>query len=161
MANKDNPFRVPENYFNELEEEILKKVNQIPKKRFFFTEYKSVLKYAALVLLLLGISGLLWWNLPSKNSNLKQEYVELKTNKSTPSQLESELIAEQKAANPAAQNQSTTDITSNQETSIVKTKNLEQDNNEFFLSEEELEYLENYLQDDIINDYLTYNEVEL
>ena len=121
MAKNKTPFKVEDNYFEDLEKEILAKVNQETKKKYLFPKTKTIVRYAAALLLLLAIGGMLWWNQPSDLRSYSSQVSQTKTM----DKVDSDLILE------------------------------------IEFTEEELEYLEYYLEMDVLNDYLTYNDVEL
>lgn len=121
MAKNKTPFKVEDNYFDNLEKEILAKVNQETKKKYLFPKTKTIVRYAAALLLLLAIGGMLWWNQPSDLRSYSSQVSQTKTM----DKVDSDLILE------------------------------------IEFTEEELEYLEYYLEMDVLNDYLTYNDVEL
>jgi hypothetical protein len=159
MINRGNQFKVPENYFEDLEKNILSQVKNNPKKKYIFSETKSVYKYAASLLLLLSLGAILWWSMPTNNNNSTTQLAktiikntppkqEVKLPKETTKEKEKEIIIEPiKEARTIA--------------SISKIEPIKDSSkNEQKLTQEELEYLEYYLQGDIINDYLTYNSTE-
>lgn len=160
MANRENPFKVPENYFEGLEKDILSQVKNNPKKKYLFSEIKTVYKYAATLLLLLSLGGVLWWSMPTNNTNSTKQLAKTTIKNTHPKQdvnstkeitkvQEKEIIIE-----PIKEVQSISSISK-----IEPVK--DSSKNELKLTEEELQYLEYYLQGDIINDYLTYNNTEL
>lgn len=121
MAKNKTPFKVEDNYFDNLEKEILAKVNQETKKKYLFPKTKTIVRYAAALLLLLAVGGMLWWNQPSDLRSYSSQVSQTKTM----DKVDSDLIPE------------------------------------IEFTEEELEYLEYYIEMDVLNDYLTYNDVEL
>lgn len=157
MANRDNPFKVPENYFEDLENNILSQVKNNPNKKYFFSEIKTAYKYAATLLLLLSLGGVLWWSMPTNNNNSTKQLAKTTIKNTTPKQeikLKKEIIKVRKETiKPIKEVQSISSISK-----IEPIK--DSSKNELKLTEEELQYLEYYLQGDIINDYLTYNSIE-
>lgn len=73
MKTRNNPFKVPENYFDSLEKDILSKVGQASKKQYFFPKAKQMLKYAAVILLFVAIGGTIWWNIPKKTTTTQDQ----------------------------------------------------------------------------------------
>lgn len=147
MKTKNNPFKVPENYFDNLEKEILSKVNLAPKKQYFFSSPKQVFRYAAIVIILLGLAGIVWWNIPETKNNV--EYAKVAKTKT---------LSENDEDLENIVSQPENEISANPQK--MKTQSIE-NNYDLELSEDELEYLEYYLNDDILTDYLTYNDVNL
>ena len=161
MANRENPFKVPENYFEELEKNILYQVKKNPKKKYFFSETKTVYKYAATLFLLLALGGVIWWSLPTNttnNSTTQLAKTTIKDTKIEEVQPIKEIVKEKKEERKAI----IAPIEEAQQISSVATIQQTKDsiNDGQKLTEEELQYLEYYLQGDIINDYLTYNSTE-
>lgn len=158
MANRDNPFKVPENYFQGLEKDILSQVKNNPKKKYFFSEIKTAYKYVATLLLLLSLGGVLWWSIPTNNNNSTKQLAKTIIKNTPPKQeikLKQEIIKGRKeTVKPHKEVQTISSISK-----IEPIK--DSSKNELKLTEEELQYLEYYLQGDIINDYLTYNSKEL
>ncbi len=161
MANRQNPFKVPENYFEELEKNILSKVKKNPKKKYFFSETKTVYKYAATLFLLLALGGVIWWSLPTNtinNSTIQLAKTTIKDAKIEETQPIKEIVKEKKEERktiitPVEEAKQISSVST-----IQQTKDSTNDGQK--LTEEELQYLEYYLQGDIINDYLTYNSTE-
>lgn len=156
MKTKNNPFKVPENYFDSLEKDILSKVNPTPKKQYIFFKPKQMLRYAAVILLFLAIGGAIWWNIPQKANNSNEQYSKVIENTKSDSktiiahkdEIANNVIKTEKIANPTKVKQQKAELNKQKE---VKENKLE-------LNENELEYLEYYLNDDILSDYLTYND---
>lgn len=162
MAVRENPFKVPENYFEELEKNILSQVKKNPKKKYFFSEIKTVYKYAATLLLLLSIGGVLWWSMPTNTNNLPTQLA-TSTIKDTLPRQEVKLTKQIAKEKRNEKETIVKPVEIVQPISSVSTIQQRKDstNEELKLTEEELQYLEYYLQGDIINDYLTYNSIEL
>lgn len=140
MISKKNPFKVPENYFDNLEKEIL---SIKPKKHIEFSTTK-ILKYAAVVLLAIGIGTTVFYTLPVKeDTNIIAR------------QTQDSFYKKSKIISTTQENEAIEELLLNQE-KFVEEHNVE--NIEF--SEQEYEYLEYYLHGDY-NDYLTYNELDL
>lgn len=140
MTSKKNPFKVPENYFDNLEKEIL---SNKPKKRIEFSTTK-ILKYAAVVLLAIGIGTTVFYTLPVKeDTNIIAR------------QTQDSFYKNSKIISTTQENEAIEELLLNQE-KFVEEHNVE--NIEF--SEQEYEYLEYYLHGDY-NGYLTYNELDL
>lgn len=167
MAKNNSTFKVPENYFNDLEKDILSKVNQLPKKNYIFSPSKSIFRYAAIVLLFLAVGGIIWWSQPSDLNYLQKQYSLAKTKDSTNNELANHSINENKNFSSKENSNKSIDIkteeisTSKKENTISQMEKEKSSNEDFELSKEELEYLEYYLQADVVHDYLTYNEIEL
>lgn len=140
MTSKKNPFKVPENYFDNLEKEIL---SNKPKKHIAFSS-SMVLKYAAMVLLAIGIGTMVFYTLPiNKENNIIAR------------QTQDSFYNNSKIISTTQENEAIEELLLNQE-KFVEEHNVE--NIEF--SEQEYEYLEYYLHGDY-NSYLTYNELDL
>ncbi len=140
MTSKKNPFKVPENYFDNLEKEIL---SNKPKKSIEFSTTK-ILKYAAVVLLAIGIGTTVFYTLPVKeDTNIIAR------------QTQDSFYNNSKIISTTQENEAIEELLLNQE-KFVEEHNVE--NIEF--SEQEYEYLEYYLHGDY-NSYLTYNELDL
>lgn len=161
MTNRDNPFKVPGNYFEDLEKNILSQPKNNPKKKYIFSEIKTVYKYAASLLLLLSIGGILWFNLPISTKDnstiqLAKETIKNKTKIEEAKSIKEDKIVQKRKIE--------TKILSKEEgkqiLSVSTIQRKDSTNDEIKLTEEELQYLEYYLQGDIINDYLTYNSIE-
>lgn len=148
MAKNNNTFKVPENYFNDLEKDILSKVNHLPKKKFIFSHSKTVFRYAAIVLLLLAVGGIVWWNQPTDMAN-----TELANSIN-----ESSNFSSKEDMNKSLDIKTEENYPSKQEITISELGKEKPSNEEFELSKEELDYLEYYLRAGVVNDYLTYNE---
>jgi len=76
---KSNPFKVPENYFDNFEEQILKKVHSIEKrtdKKLKIRQIKPFLAIAASILVLLS----LWFLLPNQFIKKDEAKIEKGTN---------------------------------------------------------------------------------
>jgi len=162
MENRENPFKVPENYFEELENSILSQVKKNSKKRYFFSEIKTVYKYAATLLLLLALGGIIWWSIPTNtinNSTPQLAKTTISDKKIEATQPIEKIVKEKKEERETI----ITHVEGAKPISSVSTIQQPKDstNDELKLTEEELQYLEYYLQGDIINDYLTYNSIEL
>lgn len=161
MANRENPFKVPENYFEGLEKDILSQVKNNTKKKYFFSEIKTVYKYAATLLLLLSLGGVLWWSMPTNNNNSTKQLAKTTIKNIIPKQeikqnqepIKESIKERKENIKPLKELQSISSISK-----IEPIK--DSSKNELKLTEEELQYLEYYLQGDIINDYLTYNSTE-
>ncbi|HBN07051.1 MAG TPA: hypothetical protein DD434_14900 [Bacteroidales bacterium] len=158
MKTRNNPFKVPENYFDSLEKDILSKVNSVPKKKFIFFQPKQMLRYAAVILLFLAIGGTLWWNIPHKANKPQEQYATTIMNKNSDS------IGILSKIEEIAQNETKVETIANP-TEVKKQESKGQEKelkeNKLELNENELEYLEYYLNDDVLTDYLTYNDVKL
>lgn len=140
MTSKNNPFKVPENYFDNLEREIL---NNKPKKQIAFSA-SIVLKYAAVLLLAIGIGTTIFYTLPiKKESNI------------IAGQTQDSFYNNSKIISTIQKNEAIEELLLNQD-KFLGENNVE--NIEF--SEQEYEYLEYYLHGDY-NEYLTYNELDL
>ena len=153
MKTRNNPFKVPENYFDSMEKDILTKVNSAPKKKYIFFEPKQMLRYAAVILLFLAIGGALWWNIPNK-ANAPQAKLD-----KTLMNPKSDSIGIISKIEEIAQNETKEKTIANP--TDVKKQEKELKENKLELNENELEYLEYYLNDDVLTDYLTYNDVKL
>lgn len=153
MKTRNNPFKVPENYFDSLEKDILSKVNPIPKKKYIFFEPKQMLRYAAVILLFLAIGGALWWNIPNKANDPQEKLAKTLMNP------KSDSIGILSQIEEIAQNETKEKTIANP--TEVKKQEKELKENKLELNENELEYLEYYLNDDVLTDYLTYNDVKL
>lgn len=153
MKTRNNPFKVPENYFDSLEKDILSKVNSAPKKKFIFFQPKQMLRYAAVILLFLAIGGALWWNIPNKSNDPQEQYAKTINNP------QSDSIGILSKIEEIAQNETKEKTIANP--TEVKKQEKELKENKLELNENELEYLEYYLNDDVLTDYLTYNDVKL
>lgn len=153
MKTRNNPFKVPENYFDSLEKDILSKVNSAPKKKFIFFQPKQMLRYAAVILLFLAIGGALWWNIPNKANDTQEQYAKTINNP------QSDSIGIISQVEEIAQNETKEKTIANP--TEVKKQEKELKENKLELNENELEYLEYYLNDDVLTDYLTYNDVKL
>lgn len=153
MKTRNNPFKVPENYFDSLEKDILSKVNPIPKKKYIFFEPKQMLRYAAAILLFLAIGGALWWNIPNKANDPQAKLDKTLMNP------KSDSIGILSQIEEIAQNETKEKTIANP--TEVKKQEKELKENKLELNENELEYLEYYLNDDVLTDYLTYNDVKL
>lgn len=153
MKTRNNPFKVPENYFDSLEKDILSKVNSAPKKKFIFFQPKQMLRYAAVILLFLAIGGALWWNIPNKSNDPQEQYAKTINNP------QSDSIGIISQVEEIAQNETKEKTIANP--TEVKKQEKELKENKLELNENELEYLEYYLNDDVLTDYLTYNDVKL
>ena len=112
------------------------------------------MRYAAAFLLLLAVGGMLWWSQPSDLSDASKQISQSQIIDSRSQKAESLVIDEP--------------IVSSNETESFKneihkpqTQIEEQAFQELELTEEELDYLEYYLEMDVLNDYLTYNDVNL
>jgi len=161
MPNRGNPFKVPENYFEDLEKNILSQVKNNPKKNYFFSEIKTVYKYAASLLILFVLGCTLWFNLPTTtNNNSTTQFAKI-TIKDTTKIEESQSIKENKIVQKREIETKIVPVEEDKQISSVSTiQRKDSTNDELKLTEEELQYLEYYLQGDIINDYLTYNSIE-
>lgn len=149
MEKNNNPFKVPENYFEDFENRIAPFVSKT-KKRYFFTENKEVLRYAAIFVLLFTIGGIIYLTLPG-SKNVPQ------TNIASNSLIDT--IKQNLIPNVDAEKEvSLLDTEINTKTQQNKTQERKLD--ELKLNDEEIKYLEYYLQGDI-HDYLTYNEIDL
>ncbi|MDD4738456.1 MAG: hypothetical protein PHG98_00710 [Bacteroidales bacterium] len=153
MKTRNSPFKVPENYFDSLEKDILSKVNSAPKKKFIFFQPKQMLRYAAVILLFLAIGGALWWNIPNKSNDPQEQYAKTINNP------KSDSIGIISKIEEIAQNETKEKTIANP--TEVKKQEKELKENKLELNENELEYLEYYLNDDVLTDYLTYNDVKL
>lgn len=153
MKTRNSPFKVPENYFDSLEKDILSKVNSAPKKKFIFFQPKQMLRYAAVILLFLAIGGALWWNIPNKSNDPQEQYAKTINNP------QSDSIGIISQVEEIAQNETKEKTIANP--TEVKKQEKELKENKLELNENELEYLEYYLNDDVLTDYLTYNDVKL
>ena len=153
MKTRNNPFKVPENYFDSLEKDILSKVNSAPKKKYIFFQPKQMLRYAAVILLFLAIGGALWWNIPNKSNDPQEQYARTINNP------QSDSIGIISQVEEIAQNETKEKTIANP--TEVKKQEKELKENKLELNENELEYLEYYLNDDVLTDYLTYNDVKL
>lgn len=153
MKTRNNPFKVPENYFDSLEKDILSKVNSAPKKKFIFFQPKQMLRYAAVILLFLAIGGALLWNIPNKSNDPQEQYAKTINNP------QSDSIGIISQVEEIAQNETKEKTIANP--TEVKKQEKELKENKLELNENELEYLEYYLNDDVLTDYLTYNDVKL
>lgn len=153
MKTRNNPFKVPENYFDSLEKDILSKVNSAPKKKFIFFQPKQMLRYAAVILLFLAIGGALWWNIPNKSNDPQEQYAKTINNP------QSDSIGIISQVEEIAQNETKEKTIANP--TEVKKQEKELKENKLELNENELEYLEYFLNDDVLTDYLTYNDVKL
>ncbi|MPL90642.1 hypothetical protein SDC9_36696 [bioreactor metagenome] len=153
MKTRNNPFKVPENYFDSLEKDILSKVNSAPKKKYIFFEPKQMLRYAAVILLFLAIGGALWWNIPNKANDPQAKLDKTLMNP------KSDSIGIISKIEEIAQNETKEKTIANP--TEVKKQEKELKDNKLDLNENELEYLEYYLNDDVLTDYLTYNDVKL
>ncbi|MCK9321826.1 MAG: hypothetical protein M0P32_07480 [Bacteroidales bacterium] len=153
MKTRNNPFKVPENYFDSLEKDILSKVNSAPKKKYIFFQPKQMLRYAAVILLFLAIGGALWWNIPNKANDTQEQYAKTINNP------QSDSIGIISQVEEIAQNETKEKTIANP--TEVKKQEKELKENKLELNENELEYLEYYLNDDVLTDYLTYNDVKL
>ena len=163
MANRENPFKVPENYFEELEKNILSQVKKNPKKKYFFYETKTVYKYAATLLLLLALGGVIWWSLPTNtinNSTTQLAKTTIKDTKIEETQPIKEIVKERKEERKSIIAPPIEEAQSISSASTIQQIKEDSTNDGQKLTEEELQYLEYYLQGDIINDYLTYNSTE-
>ncbi|MCK9199470.1 MAG: hypothetical protein M0P49_07700, partial [Bacilli bacterium] len=152
MKTRNNPFKVPENYFDSLEKDILSKVNSAPKKKYIFFQPKQMLRYAAVILLFLAIGGALWWNIPNKANDTQEQYAKTINNP------QSDSIGIISQVEEIAQNETKEKTIANP--TEVKKQEKELKENKLELNENELEYLEYYLNDDVLTDYLTYNDVK-
>lgn len=153
MKTKNNPFKVPENYFDSLEKDILSKVSPTPNKKYIFFEPKQMLRYAAVILLFLAIGGALWWNIPNKANDTQENFAKTIMNP------KSDSIGILSQIEEIAQNETKEKTIANP--TEVKKQEKELKENKLELNESELEYLEYYLNDDVLTDYLTYNDVKL
>ena len=153
MKTRNNPFKVPENYFDSLEKDILSKVNSAPKKKYIFFEPKQMLRYAAVILLFLAIGGALWWNIPNKANDPQAKLDKTLMNP------KSDSIGIISKIEEIAQNETKEKTIANP--TEVKKQEKELKENKLELNENELEYLEYYLNDDVLTDYLTNNDVKL
>lgn len=153
MKTRNNPFKVPENYFDSLEKDILSKVNSAPKKKYIFFEPKQMLRYAAVILLFLAIGGALWWNIPNKANDPQAKLDKTLMNP------KSDSIGIISQVEEIAQNETKEKTIANP--TEVKKQEKELKENKLELNENELEYLEYYLNDDVLTDYLTYNDIKL
>ena len=153
MKTRNNPFKVPENYFDSLEKDILSKVNSAPKKKYIFFQPKQMLRYAAVILLFLAIGGALWWNIPNKANDTQEQYAKTINNP------QSDSIGIISQVEEIAQNETKEKTIANP--TEVKKQEKELKENKLELNENELEYLEYYLNDDVLTDYLTYNDIKL
>lgn len=161
MPNRGTPFKVPENYFEDLEKNILSQVKNNPKKKYFFSEIKTVYKYAASLLILFVLGGTLWFNLPSTTKNNSTTQLAKTTIKETTKIEEAQSIKENKIVQKREIETKILPVQEAKQISSVSTiQRKDITNDELKLTEEELQYLEYYLQGDIINDYLTYNSIE-
>lgn len=154
MAKNKTPFKVEDNYFDNLEKEILAKVKLSPKKKYLFPSNKALIRYAAALLLLLSVGGMVLLIEPSDLSDASKQISQSQIIDSRSQKAESLVIDEP--------------IVSSNETESFKneihkpqTQIEEQAFQELELTEEELDYLEYYLEMDVLNDYLTYNDVNL
>lgn len=153
MKTRNNPFKVPENYFDSLEKDILSKVNSAPKKKYIFFEPKQMLRYAAVILLFLAIGGALLWNIPNKANDPQAKLDKTLMNP------KSDSIGIISKIEEIAQNETKEKTIANP--TEVKKQEKELKENKLELNENELEYLEYYLNDDVLTDYLTYNDIKL
>lgn len=149
MEKKNNPFKVPENYFEDFENRIAPLVGKT-KKINFFTENKEVLRYAAMFVLLFTIGGIIYLTLPG-NKNVTQ------TNIASNSLIDT--IRQNLIPNVDAEKEVSV-IDTDIKTKTQENKTQERKLDELKLNDEEIKYLEYYLQGDI-HDYLTYNEIDL
>lgn len=154
MAKNKSPFKVTNNYFDDLEKEILAKVQLAPKKKYLFSNSKTLIRYAAALLLLLSVGGMVLWIQPSDLSDASNQISQSQTIDSIGQNVESLVIDE-----PTI---SSNEIESfKNENHKAQTQVEQQAFQELELTEEELDYLEYYLEMDVLNDYITYNDVDL
>ena len=73
MAKNKSPFKVSNNYFEDLEKEILAKVKLSPKKKYLFPSNKALIRYAAALLLLLSVGGMVLLIEPSDLSDASKQ----------------------------------------------------------------------------------------
>jgi len=69
--NENNPFTVPENYFDKLPDEIISKCNQQAKKHKIYT-LKKYLSYAAILIIALTSSILLTFYLSNEKNDMNK-----------------------------------------------------------------------------------------
>ena len=112
------------------------------------------MRYAAAFLLLLAVGGMLWWSQPSDLSDGSRQISQSKIIDSVVQKHESSIINEPIVASDEIDNVKKESLQAPKQIEAKQSKEIE-------LSQEELEYLEYYLELDVLNDYLTYNDVEL
>lgn len=154
MAKNNSPFKVTNNYFDNLEKEILEKVNLSPKKKYLFPKTNTLIRYAAALLLLLAVGTMVLWIQPSELSDPSNQISQSNAIDSIGQKVET-IVKDEPIVS------SNEKVNFNNESLKPKNKVEEKAFQEIELTEEELEYLEYYLEADVLNDYLTYNDVEL
>lgn len=154
MAKNNSPFKVTNNYFDNLEKEILEKVNLSPKKKYLFPKTNTLIRYAAALLLLLAVGTMVLWIQPSDLSDPSNQISQSNAIDSIGQKVET-IVKDEPIVS------SNEKVNFNNESLKPKNKVEEKAFQEIELTEEELEYLEYYLEADVLNDYLTYNDVEL
>ncbi|MCK9164185.1 MAG: hypothetical protein M0O93_07550, partial [Bacteroidales bacterium] len=137
MAKNKTPFKVSDNYFNNLEKDMLSKVNQSPKKKYLFSTNKPIIRYAAAFLLLLAVGGMLWWSQPSDLSDASKQISQSKIIDSVVQKHESSIINEPIVASDEIDNVQKESLQAPKQIEAKQSKDIE-------LSQEELEYLEYY-----------------
>lgn len=136
----NNPFKVPENYFEDLGKDLLAKT----KKPRRFVSTPQVFRYAAALTLAIGIGSLIYFSLPARDGG--------------------SFIAESKS-DSMEHNLQYTKLREREDIISLMLEDMSQFNttydiDQLELTEEEYEYLEYYLYGDL-NQYLTYNEFDL
>ncbi|MFA7082294.1 MAG: hypothetical protein WC135_06745 [Bacteroidales bacterium] len=154
MAKNNSPFKVTNNYFDSLEKEILLKVSLTPKKKYLFPMTNTLMKYAAALLLLLAVGAMLLWIQPSDLSDSSNQISQSNTIDSIGQKVET-IVKDEPIV---IENEK---VNFKQQSLKPQNKVEEKAFQEIELTKEELEYLEYYLETDVLNDYLTYNDVEL
>ena len=154
MAKNNSPFKVTNNYFDNLEKEILEKVNLSPKKKYLFPKTNTLIRYAAALLLLLAVGTMVLWIQPSELSDPSNQISQSNAIDSIGQKVET-IVKDEPIVS------SNEKVNFNNESLKPQNKVEERAFQEIELTEEELEYLEYYLEADVLNDYLTYNDVEL
>lgn len=154
MAKNNSPFKVTNNYFDNLEKEILEKVNLSPKKKYLFPKTNTLIRYAAALLLLLAVGTMVLWIQPSELSDPSNQISQSNAIDSIGQKVET-IVKDEPIVS------SNEKVNFNNESLKPQNKVEEKAFQEIELTEEELEYLEYYLEADVLNDYLTYNDVEL
>lgn len=154
MAKNNSPFKVTNNYFDNLEKEILEKVNLSPKKKYLFPKTNTLIRYAAALLLLLAVGTMVLWIQPSDLSDPSNQISQSNAIDSIGQKVET-IVKDEPIVS------SNEKVNFNNESLKPQNKVEEKAFQEIELTEEELEYLEYYLEADVLNDYLTYNDVEL
>ncbi|MBP6429317.1 MAG: hypothetical protein KA273_02860, partial [Bacteroidales bacterium] len=130
------------------------KVNLSPKKKYLFPKTNTLIRYAAALLLLLAVGTMVLWIQPSELSDPSNQISQSNAIDSIGQKVET-IVKDEPIVS------SNEKVNFNNESLKPQNKVEEKAFQEIELTEEELEYLEYYLEADVLNDYLTYNDVEL